>query len=134
MPRVLSILLSLFCLVTSAQAQDRYPARPVKVIVPYAPGGAVDIVARIVTDEMRRILGQPFVIENKPGAFGILGLEEMARAKADGYTLMFGNNNANVITPILYPGKMRINAEKDIVPVARVADMPGLLICSSNSF
>jgi tripartite-type tricarboxylate transporter receptor subunit TctC len=132
---VLSILVSLVCVLPgAAQAQDRYPARPVKVIVPYAPGGAVDIVARIVTDEMRRILGQPFVIENKPGAFGILGLEEMARAKPDGYTLMFGNNNANVITPILYPKKMTIDVDKDVTPVARVADLPGFLIATKKNF
>src|SRR3954468_21378337 len=109
----------------AAQAQDAYPSKPIKVVVPYAPGGAVDITARIVTDQMRQALGQPFIIENKPGAFGILGLEEVARAKPDGYTLMFGNNNANVITPILYPAKMRINAQKDVVPVAKVADLPG---------
>jgi tripartite-type tricarboxylate transporter receptor subunit TctC len=135
MLRALSILVSLISLFAgAAQAQDRYPARPVKVIVPYAPGGAVDIVARIVTDEMRRTLGQPFVIENKPGAFGILGLEEMARAKPDGYTLMFGNNNANVITPILYPKKMTIDVDKDVVPVARVADLPGFLIATKKNF
>ena len=135
MPRRIAMLASILCLaVSAAHAQDSFPVRPVKVIVPYAPSGAVDIVARIVTEQMRQALGQPFVIENKPGAFGILGLEELARAKADGYTLMFGNNNANVITPILYPGKMRINAEKDIVPVARVADLPGFLIATIKSF
>src|SRR5215216_1303125 len=135
MKRRSALLASLVCLVAgAAQAQDNYPVRPVKVIVPYAPGGAVDIVARIVTEQMRQALGQPFIIENKPGAFGILGLEELARAKPDGYTLMFGNNNANVITPILYPNKMRINAEKDIVPVARVADLPGFLIATKKSF
>src|SRR5499433_3572154 len=108
MPRRIAMLASILCLaVSAAHAQDSFPVRPVKVIVPYAPGGAVDIVARIVTEEMRQTLGQPFIIENKPGAFGILGLEEVARAKPDGYTLMFGNNNANVITPILYPNKMR---------------------------
>jgi len=137
MQRCVSILLSALCLVaaaTQAQAQDKYPVRPIKVVVPYAPGGAVDIVARIVTDEMRQTLGQPFIIENKPGAFGILGLEEVARAKPDGYTLMFGNNNANVITPILYPKKMTINVDKDIVPVARVADLPGFLIATRKNF
>src|ERR1700686_1373696 len=85
-----------------AAAQDKYPARPIKVLVPYAPGGAVDIVARIVTEEMHQTLGQPFVIENKPGAYGILAIQDMARARPDGYTLMFGNNNSNVITPIIY--------------------------------
>src|SRR5829696_8205749 len=133
--RAFSVLVSLFCLIAgTADAQDKYPARPVKVIVPYAPGGAVDIVARIVTDQMRQALGQPFIIENKPGAFGILGLEELARSKPDGYTLMFGNNNANVITPILYPKKMTINVDKDLTAVARVADLPGFLIATKKNF
>src|ERR1700751_3265309 len=99
MKRTALALASILGLVAgAAQAQDKYPSRPIKVIVPYAPGGAVDIVAHIVTDQMRQALGQPFIVENKPGAFGILGLEELARSKPDGYTLMFGNNNANVIT------------------------------------
>jgi len=133
MKRCVATFAFVLALAASAPAQD-YPNRPVKVIVPYAPGGAVDIVARIVTDQMRQSLGQPFIIENKPGAFGILGLEELARAKPDGYTLMFGNNNANVITPILYPGKMKIDAEKDVVPVARVADLPGMLVTTTKDF
>jgi tripartite-type tricarboxylate transporter receptor subunit TctC len=85
-----------------ASAQDAYPSRPIKVLVPFAPGGAVDIVARIVSEHMRQTLGQNLVIENKPGAVGVLAIEQMVRAKHDGYTLMFGNNNSNVITPILY--------------------------------
>jgi tripartite-type tricarboxylate transporter receptor subunit TctC len=135
MKRGALLFVSILCLVAgAAQAQDKYPSRPVKVVVPYAPGGAVDIVARIVTEQMRQALGQPFIIENKPGAFGILGLEELARAKGDGYTLMFGNNNANVITPILYPKKMTIDVEKAVVPVARVADLPGFLIATMKNF
>jgi tripartite-type tricarboxylate transporter receptor subunit TctC len=138
MKRVL-LAVSILCLafgvvLGAAQAQDAYPSKPIKVVVPYAPGGAVDITARIVTDQMRQALGQPFIIENKPGAFGILGLEEAARAKPDGYTLMFGNNNANVITPILYPNKMRINAQKDVVPVVKVADLPGFLLATKKDF
>jgi tripartite-type tricarboxylate transporter receptor subunit TctC len=81
-----------------ASAQDAYPSRPIKVLVPFAPGGAVDIVARIVSEHMRQTLGQNLVIENKPGAVGVLAIEQMVRAKHDGYTLMFGNNNSNVIT------------------------------------
>jgi tripartite-type tricarboxylate transporter receptor subunit TctC len=135
MKRTALALASILGLVAgAAQAQDKYPSRPIKVIVPYAPGGAVDIVARIVTEQMRQTLGQPFIVENKPGAFGILGLEELARSKPDGYTLMFGNNNANVITPILYPKKMTIDVEKAIVPVARVADLPGFLIATMKNF
>src|SRR5712664_2317820 len=126
MKRAVSILVSALCLAGAsvAAAQDKYPSKPIKILVPYAPGGAVDIVARIVTEEMRQSLGQPFVIENKPGAFGILAIEDMARARPDGYTLMFGNNNSNVITPVLYAKKFTVNYERDVVPVARVADVP----------
>ena len=137
MKRTALLLVSALCVVIGVQggaAQDKYPAKPVKVLVPYAPGGAVDIVARIVTEQMRQTLGQPFVIENKPGAFGILAIEEMARARPDGYTLMFGNNNANVITPILYRKKFTIDYERDVVPVARVADVPAFVVATSQNF
>ncbi len=118
----------------AAAAQDKYPLRPIKVLVPYAPGGAVDIVTRIVTEEMRQTLGQPFVVENKPGAYGILAINDMARAAPDGYTLMFGNNNSNVITPILYAKKFTINYDRDVVPVARVADVPAFVVATMRDF
>ena len=135
MRRFVVLLISALCVVSSPGiAQEKYPSRPVKVLVPYAPGGAVDIVARIVTDQMREILGQTFVIENKPGAYGILAINDMARARPDGYTLMFGNNNANVITPVLYAKKFTIDYERDVVPVARVADVPAFLIATKSEF
>ena len=134
MKRIVLLLISSLCLVASAAAQDKYPSRPIKLLVPYAPGGAVDIVARIVTEAMRQRLGQPFVIENKPGAYGILAIQDMARAKPDGYTLLFGNNNANVITPILYAKKFTIDYERDVVPVARVADVPSFLVATTKDF
>jgi tripartite-type tricarboxylate transporter receptor subunit TctC len=80
--------LALVCLALSAatvSAQEKYPTRPVKIVVPYAPGGATDITARLFGEQMRQSLGQQFVIESKPGAFGILAIEEMARSKPDGY-------------------------------------------------
>ncbi|HEY2137315.1 MAG TPA: tripartite tricarboxylate transporter substrate binding protein [Xanthobacteraceae bacterium] len=141
MKRTALMLASALCLVAGAQAaaaqeksQDKYPARPIKVLVPYAPGGAVDIVARIVTEEMRQTLGQTFVVENKPGAYGILAIQDMARAKPDGYTLMFGNNNSNVITPVLYGKKFTIDYDRDVIPVARVADVPAFLIATMANF
>src|SRR5262249_27262958 len=135
MKRAASILAAILCLAAgAAAAQGRFPSKPIKVLVPYAPGGAVDIVARIVTEEMRQTLGQPFVIENKPGAVGSLAREEIARGRPDGYTLMFGNNNANVITPILYAKKFTINYERDVVPVARVADVPAFIVATTRSF
>jgi tripartite-type tricarboxylate transporter receptor subunit TctC len=129
------LLVSALCLAAGAAiAQEKYPSRPIKVLVPYAPGGAVDIVTRIVTEAMRQTLGQPFVVENKPGAYGILAVQDMARARPDGYTLLFGNNNANVITPILYARKFTINYDRDVVPVARVADVPSFLVATVKEF
>lgn len=131
-----SLILAVFglALAGSAVAQEQYPSKPIRAIVPYAPGGAVDIVTRIVTEHMRQSLGQPFVIENKPGAFGIIAMEELARARPDGYTLQFGNVNTNAITPVLFAKKMSFNYEKDIVPVARIADVPAFLIATTKDF
>ena len=117
-----------------AAAQDKYPSRPVKVLVPYAPGGAVDIITRIVTEPMRQILGQTFVVENKPGALGIIALDELARAKPDGYTILFGNVNSNAITPVLYKKKMTFDYQRDITTVARLADVPGFLVATTKDF
>src|SRR5581483_10002778 len=84
-----------------AGANHQFPVRPVRILVPYAPGGATDIVAHLVADQMRELLGQPFIVESKPGDFGIPAIEQMARAKPDGYTLVVGNVSTNVITPII---------------------------------
>jgi len=133
--RLVLLLVSALCFAAGAAvAQDKYPSRPIKVLVPYAPGGAVDIVTRIVTEQMRQNLGQAFVVENKPGANGILAIQDMARARPDGYTIMFGNNNANVITPILYSKKFTIDYDRDVIPVARVADVPAFLIATKQDF
>src|SRR5215472_12344340 len=97
----LCMTLLLACAVATgvAQAQDKYPSRPVKILVPYGPGGATDIAARILGENIRDIIGQAFYVENKPGGYGILAIEDMARAKPDGYTLMVGNVSTNAITP-----------------------------------
>jgi len=138
MKRLSLILLSAACLalgITTASAQDKYPSRPVKVIVPYAPGGATDIVARIVGDEFQKITGQGFVVLNKPGAFGLIAIEEMAKSAPDGYTLMLGNVSTNAITPILYAKKLSINYEKDVVAVTNLIDVPAfLLVTTANDF
>src|SRR5215468_4704180 len=101
----------------AAMAQDKYPSRPVKVIVPYAPGGATDIAARILGDEFQKVTGQGFVVINKPGAFGMLAIDEMAKSAPDGYTLMLGNVSTNTITPIIYANKMSVDYGKSVVAV-----------------
>jgi tripartite-type tricarboxylate transporter receptor subunit TctC len=132
-------LTTLFLLVlalggTDATAQDKYPAKPVKVVVPFGPGSATDIVMRIVGEQMRPSLGQPLLIENKPGAFGILAIEEMARSKPDGYTLQIGNPGTNVLTPIIYKKKFKIDYDKDVTLVTRLSEVPLVLGATTKDF
>src|SRR5436190_1595432 len=115
----------------AAVAQDKYPSKPVKIMVPYAPGGATDITSRLFGEQLKNILGQSFVVENKAGAFGILAIEEMARSKPDGYTLFVGNVSTNAITPVLFQKKFSINFERDVVSVTRLAIYPSFLITST---
>jgi tripartite-type tricarboxylate transporter receptor subunit TctC len=125
----------LLALGAPAAAQDKYPSRPIKVIVPYAPGGATDIIARIIGDEFQKITGQGFVIINKPGAFGVIAVEEMAGAAPDGYTVMIGNVSTNAITPVIYPKKFSIDYARDVVPVTRLVEVPAfLLTTAANGF
>src|SRR5206468_12911065 len=89
----------LFCvgLSGSAAAADSYPSRPIKLLIPFPPAGITDLSGRIVADGLRAKLGQLLVIENKPGANGVIGLREMLKADADGYTLMVGNVGSVVL-------------------------------------
>jgi tripartite-type tricarboxylate transporter receptor subunit TctC len=137
MKRLGIIALSLACLVAgaaSARAADAYPAKPVRIIVPYAPGGATDIVARILADQLGKSLHQSFYVENKPGAFGIIAIDDMVHSSADGYTLMIGNVTTNAITPIIYPEKFKIDYAKDVVPITDLVDIPAFLLASTKKF
>ena len=115
-------------------ADDKYPSKQVKIIVPYGPGGATDIVGRILADQLSKSLGQSFYVENKPGAFGIIALEDMAHSPADGYTLMIGNVSTNAITPIIYAAKMKIDYLKDVVPITNTVDIPAFLVATTKNF
>jgi tripartite-type tricarboxylate transporter receptor subunit TctC len=117
-----------------AAAKDSYPNRTVRILVPYGPGGATDIVARVIAEAMGKSLEQSFIVENKPGAFGILALEELARSNPDGYTVMVGNVSTNCITPMLYVKKMSFDYWTRIVPVTRLADLPAFLIATTKDF
>src|SRR6476620_4639648 len=117
-----------------AQAQDRFPSKPVKVVVPFGPGSATDIVMRIVGEHMRQVLAQPVVIENKPGAFGILAIEDMARSRPDGYTLQIGNPGTNALAPIIYKKKFKIDYEKDVTLVTRLSEVPLVLAVTTKDF
>ncbi len=114
--------------VTSAQDAGNYPTRPVMMIVPFAPGGASDFVARIIQHGVSDILGQQIVVDNRPGAAGMIGTESAARAAPDGYTTFLGNIGTLSINPGVYSSNMRIKPDKDLAPVTICADTPSILI------
>jgi tripartite-type tricarboxylate transporter receptor subunit TctC len=130
---ILALVLLCTAAAVPARAQDKYPSKPIKIIVPYVPGGATDIVARILADQLGKILGQTVVVENRPGAFGIIAIEDMVRSGADGYTLMIGNVSTNAITPIIYPQKFKIDYARDVTPITNVVDIPAMLVTTTKN-
>lgn len=107
---------------TTALAQT-YPSKPIKVVVPFAPGGATDVLARVLAEKMAVGLGQPLVIDNKPGAAGIIGTDAVAKAAPDGYTLLLGLSNSMLTNQFLYT-KLPYSPERDIAPVYQIAIAP----------
>jgi tripartite-type tricarboxylate transporter receptor subunit TctC len=112
---------------TFALDAGNYPSRPIMMIVPFAPGGASDFVARMIQSGVSEILGQQIVVDNRPGASGIVGTATAARAAPDGYTAFLGNVGTISINPSVY-ANMRIRPDKDLAPVSICADMPSILI------
>jgi tripartite-type tricarboxylate transporter receptor subunit TctC len=122
---LVALVLLLFS--TLAFGQASYPNRPVKMIVPFAPGGASDFVARIISSKLGENLGQTIVIENRPGASGNIGMEAAAKAAADGYTIFLGNIGTIAINPAIFQN-LSINPQKDFIAVTLVAGVPSILI------
>jgi tripartite-type tricarboxylate transporter receptor subunit TctC len=114
-----------------ASAQE-YPTRPIRLVVPFGPGTSTDIVARIFGEAMGRALGQTVVVENKSGAGGNIGSDLVAKAPADGYTIVMGTVGTHAINPGLYR-KMPYDAQKDFVPVGFAGYTPTLLVVAANS-
>jgi tripartite-type tricarboxylate transporter receptor subunit TctC len=115
-----------------ARAQAAWPAKPVRIVVPFAAGGTTDILARALAPELQRAFGQPFVVDNRPGAGGNSGAAEVAKAASDGYTLLMGTVGTQAINPSLYP-KMPYDAAKDFVPVTLVAGVPNVVVINPAS-
>ena len=100
------------------------------MLIPFAPGGATDIIARMVEPKMSRALGQQIVVDNRPGAAGNIAVELTAQAQPDGYTLLVGNISTNSINPILFAGRMKVNAIKDLTGVTKLVAIPNFLLGS----
>lgn len=112
-------------------AHAAYPEKPVRIVVPFTPGGVTDVLARLVASKLAERLKQPFVVENKGGAGGILGTDAVAKAAPDGYTLLF-TNTIQTTNPAIYR-KLPYDAERDFVPVALASDPSGLILVASAS-
>lgn len=111
-------------------AQQEYPARPIRLLIPFAPGGATDIIARMIEPRMSKALGQQIVVDNRPGAAGNIAVELTARAQPDGYTLFVGNISTNSINPILFARQMQVNAIKDLTGVTKLVAIPNFILGS----
>jgi tripartite-type tricarboxylate transporter receptor subunit TctC len=123
----------LFCMLAplAASAQENYPAKPVKILVPYAPGGATDIIARIVAQRLTESLHESFIVENRPGANGNIALEATAKAAPDGYTLLVGNVSTNAINENVYT-EMSIRPSRDLIGITKLVEIPHLVVANAS--
>ena len=129
MQKALSWVVLTFLAMTSlVQAQTAaYPTRPIRLIVPFAPGGAADQMTRMISEPMAKELGQPIIVENKPGGGATVGAALVASAAPDGYTVLYTTPGPQIINPYLM-GKLPYNPDKDLIPVSRVAWFPNVLV------
>ena len=125
MKRLILILLSILPAVP-ATAADTYPLRPIKLVVGFAPGGGNDLIARIVSARLQDKLGQPVLVDNKPGAQGIIAAELVAKAPSDGYTLLVAPSGTMTVNPAVY-AKLNYAPERDFAPISLLAEFPLLL-------
>lgn len=125
---IFTALLGLMALQVSAQT---YPNKPIKIVIPYGPGGAPDILGRLIGVKLQNSLGQPVVVENHPGAGGTIGTDFVAKSAPDGYTILVATTANLSISPHLYP-KLPYNALKDLTPVSLLANSPLILTISKN--
>src|SRR5690349_18812134 len=112
---------------SGAHAADAWPTKPVRIVVPYPPGGSSDIIARSISQPLSEALGQPVIVENKPGANGNLGADYVAKSKPDGYTLLLCDVGALAISPSVYT-KLSFDPSKDLRGVTMLAYSPHLLV------
>ena len=123
--------LALACLFPAALLAQAFPAKPVRLIVTYPPGGSSDLMARIMGQKLNEFWGQPVVIESKPGAAGSIGMEFAARQPADGYTFVIGNMQPAAVNPLI--SKVPYSIDRDFIPVALTTTGPNILVVPANS-
>ena len=128
----LAALGALLPLVALAQPADPYPNRAVKILVPYAPGGATDIIARHLSTRLQDVLGQPFVVDNRAGASGNIALEAAAKAAPDGYTLLVGNVSTNAINESTFAAVLQTRPSRDLVGISKLVEIPHVVVAAPS--
>ena len=126
-----AMILALGTLASHAALAQAYPAKPIRLVVPFPPGGSTDIVARIVAQKLSDRLGQQVVVENRGGAGGTIGAEAVAKAPPDGYTLVVGTTSTHAVAPSVY-GKIGYDPVKDFAPISLIAVTPYLLVVNPS--
>lgn len=116
---------------TPAAAASSYPEKPITVVVPFAAGSPTDSVARVLSEPLAKLLGQPLIVQNRPGADGMIGSEYVARSQPDGYTILFGTNTTQVANQYLFK-KVSYNGLKDFAPIAIVGGVPHALVVNPS--
>ena len=134
MRKILNTFCALTALACSANVAlaDVFPSKPVHIVVPFPAGGAIDIIVRTSAQQLSKELGQPMVIENRPGASGNIGANVVAKSAPDGYTLLAGTSATHGANPALYT-KLAYDARRDFVPVAHIAGVPNVLVVTPAS-
>jgi tripartite-type tricarboxylate transporter receptor subunit TctC len=128
--RACAVLLASFALLIQAALGQGYPAKPLRLIVPFSAGGSSDVLARGVAKQLGEQMGEPVVVENRAGAGGMIALESVAKAPADGYTLLFGTIGSNGIGPALYKN-LAFDPVKDLAPVSSLHTLPNVLLVNA---
>ena len=116
------------CAAAGAAAPAEFPQRPIRFVIPFAAGGATDIVARILAPKLTERMGQQIVVDNRPGAAGNIAVEITAAAQPDGYTLLVGNISTNSINPILFGKTMKVSALRDLTGITLLASIPNVIL------
>ena len=131
---VLGLLFAALAVIVAPAQADTYPTRPVRFLVVYGPGSGPDISIRIYANHLQKKTGQPFVVENKLGAGGIIAIEEVHRSKPDGYTVLVGDVSANAFIPALSAKKVSFDMSQGLVPVTLLSEAKTLLLTTTTNF
>ena len=113
-------------------AQSVFPSRPIRIVIGFPPGGGIDILARLIAPKMSAKLGQPLIVENRPGVNGLIATQGVAQSEPDGHTIFFGTTGNLAVNPALYPGKPGMNMERDFMPLSHVASLSFVLVVNPS--